>query len=73
MRIQRARRRRVPQRTPLCQRTKGRRIQILRFANGIHGAVECLQIIPSPYGMPLAGLCVSGDRLWCLGQARGWA
>jgi hypothetical protein len=33
--------------------------------------VECLQIIESPYGKPLAGLCVSGDRLWCLGQARG--
>ena len=49
----------------------GRRIQILRFASGIHGPVECLQIIPSPYGMPLSGLCVSGERLWCLGQARG--
>ena len=49
----------------------GRRIQILRFASGIHGPVECLQIIPSPYGTPLAGLCVSGERLWCLGQARG--
>ena len=49
----------------------GRRIQILRFANDFHGPVECLQIIPSPYGTPLAGLCVSGERLWCLGQARG--
>ena len=49
----------------------GRRIQILRFASGIHGPVERLQIIPSPYGTPLAGLCVSGERLWCLGQARG--
>ena len=49
----------------------GRRIQILRFASGIHGPVECLQIIPSPYGVPLAGLCVSGERLWCLGQRRG--
>ena len=48
-----------------------RRIQILRFVDGIHGAVECLQIIQSPYGMPLAGLCVSGERLWCLGQRRG--
>ena len=50
---------------------RGRRIQILRFANGCHGSVECLQIIESPYGRPLAGLCVSGERLWCLGQARG--
>ena len=33
---------------------QGRRIQILRFASGIHGAVECLQIIQSPNGMPLA-------------------
>ena len=49
----------------------GRRIQILRFPNGCHGSVECLQIIESPYGKPLAGLCVSGDRLWCVGQARG--
>ena len=48
-----------------------RRIQIIRFVDGIHGAVECLQIIQSPYGMPLAGLCVSGERLWCLGQRRG--
>ena len=48
-----------------------RRIQIIRFVDGIHGAVECLQIIQSPYGMPLAGLCVSGERLWCLGRARG--
>ena len=47
-----------------------RRIQIIRFVDGIHGAVECLQIIQSPYGMPLAGLCVSGERLWCLGQRR---
>ena len=48
-----------------------RRIQIIRFVDGIHGAVECLQIIQSPYGMPLAGLCVSGERLWCVGQRRG--
>ena len=48
-----------------------RRIQIIRLVDGIHGAVECLQIIQSPYGMPLAGLCVSGERLWCVGQRRG--
>ena len=47
------------------------RIQILPFANGVHGAVECLHIIPSPYRMLLAGLCLSGERAWCLGQARG--
>ena len=49
----------------------GRRIQILRFSNGFHGSVECLQIIQSPYGLQLAGLSVSCERLWCLGQARG--
>ena len=49
----------------------GQRIQILRFANGIHGAVECLQIIPSPNGLELAGLCLSGDRLWCMGGNGG--
>ena len=47
---------------------KGRRIQILRFVDGIHGAVECLQIIQSPNGKHLYGLCVSGERLWCVGS-----
>jgi len=46
----------------------GRRIQILRFASGIQGAVECLQIIPSPNGLQLSGLCISGERLWCVGK-----
>ena len=46
----------------------GRRIQILRFASGIQGAVECLQIIPSPNGLQLSGLCISGERLWCIGK-----
>jgi hypothetical protein len=48
----------------------GRRIQILRFASGIQGAVECLQIIPSPNGLQLYGLCISGERLWCIGKMR---
>jgi len=47
---------------------RGRRIQILRFVDGIHGAVECLQIIQSPNGKHLYGLCVSGERLWCVGS-----
>ena len=51
--------------------SSGQRIQILRFANGIHGAVECLQIIQSPNGLELAGLCLSGDRLWCMGDNGG--
>ena len=45
-----------------------RRIQIIRFVDGIHGAVECLQIIQSPIGKHLYGLCVSGERLWCVGS-----
>ena len=45
-----------------------RRIQIIRFVDGIHGAVECLQIIQSPNGKHLYGLCVSGERLWCVGS-----
>ena len=48
--------------------SRGRRIQILRFVDGIHGAVECLQIIPSPNGLQLSGLCISGERLWCVGK-----
>ncbi len=46
----------------------GRRIQVLRLASGIQGPVECLQIIPSPNGLKLYGLCISGERLWCVGQ-----
>ena len=46
----------------------GQRIQVLRFASGIQGAVECLQIILSPNGLQLSGLCISGERLWCVGQ-----
>ena len=46
----------------------GRRIQILRFPNGCHGSVECLQIIPSPNGLQLSGLYISGERLWCVGK-----
>ena len=48
--------------------SSGQRIQVLRFASGIQGAVECLQIIPSPNGLKLYGLCISGERLWCVGQ-----
>ena len=45
----------------------GRRIQILRLPDDIRGAdpTEVLQIIPSPGG--LAGICLDGDRLWCIG------
>ena len=46
----------------------GRRIQVLRLPDDISGAdPELIQIIPSPGGVELAGLCLDGDRLWCMG------
>ena len=46
----------------------GRRIQILRLPDDLGAAdPEVLQIIPSPGGVELAGLCLDGDRLWCIG------
>ena len=52
----------------------GRRIQILRLPDYLADtskSVEALQIIPSPDGRELSGLCLEGnpphDRLWCLG------
>ncbi len=49
----------------------GRRIQILRLSDDLSSAdPEILQIIPSPGGVELAGLCLDGDhgdRLWCIG------
>ena len=54
----------------------GRRIQILRLPDDLADTskpVEALQIIPSPDGRELSGLCLEGnpphDRLWCLGPA----
>ena len=45
----------------------GRRIQILRLPDDLGAAdPEVLQIIPSPGGVELAGLCLDGDRLWCI-------
>ena len=46
----------------------GRRIQVLRLPDDLSAAdPEVLQIIPSPGGVELAGLCLDGDRLWCIG------
>ena len=46
----------------------GRRIQILRLPDDLSSAdPEVLQVIPSPGGVELAGLCLDGDRLWCIG------
>jgi hypothetical protein len=46
----------------------GRRIQVLRLPDDLSASdPEFIQIIPSPGGVELAGLCVDGDRLWCIG------
>ena len=52
----------------------GRRIQLLRLPDDLADTskpVEALQVIPSPDGRELSGLCLEGnpphDRLWCLG------
>ena len=48
---------------------EGRRIQVFRLPDDMHGSdLELLQIIPSPDGWPLSGLCVDdAGRLWCVG------
>jgi len=48
----------------------GRRIQIISIPDISRGPVECLQIIASPNGMDLAGLCLSGSGLWCTGRRK---
>ena len=46
---------------------EGRRIQILGLPDDDSSEPEILQVIPSPDGEPLGGLCLNGDTLWCLG------
>ena len=45
----------------------GRRIQVLRLPDDDSSEPTILQVIPSPDGEGLGGLCVNGDRLWCMG------
>ena len=45
----------------------GRRIQVLRLPDDDSSEPTVLQVIPSPDGEELSGLCVNGDRLWCMG------
>ena len=45
----------------------GRRIQVLRLPDDDSSEPTVLQVIPSPDGQNLGGLCVNGDRLWCMG------
>ena len=46
---------------------EARRIHILRLPDDDSSEPEILQVIPSPNGEPLGGLCLNGDTLWCLG------
>ena len=43
------------------------RIQVLRLPDDDSSEPTVLQVIPSPDGEELGGLCVNGDRLWCMG------
>ncbi len=44
-----------------------RQIQVLRLPDDDSAEPEILQVIPSPDGEELGGLCLNGDRLWCIG------
>ena len=48
----------------------GRRIQVMRLPDDIldlSSEPQVLQIIPAPGGHELGGICVDGERLWCVG------
>jgi len=45
----------------------GRRIQVIRLSDDDYSEPDVLQVIPSPDGARLGGLCLSGDWLWCVG------
>ncbi len=48
----------------------GCRIQVMRLPENIldlSSEPQVLQIIPAPGGQRLGGLCVDGERLWCVG------
>ena len=51
----------------------GRQIQVIRLADDDYSEPDVLQVIPSPDGQDLSGLCVShdGNRLWCMGPEFG--
>ena len=54
-------------RTMYVSEAGGRRIQVLRLPDDDSSEPTVLQVIPSPDGQSLGGLCVNGDRLWCMG------
>jgi len=43
------------------------RIWILRLANDVSADPTVVQVIPSPDGKELGGLCLNGSQLWCMG------
>ena len=45
----------------------GCRIQVLRLPDE-SSEPTVLQVIPSPDGQHLGGLCLNGDKLWCVGS-----
>lgn len=48
----------------------GRRIQVMRLPDDIldlSSEPQVFQIIPAPGGHELGGICVDGERLWCVG------
>ena len=50
----------------------GRRIQILRLPDDLAASEpEVVQIIDSPNGDKLSGICHDGSRLWCMGPPQG--
>ena len=50
----------------------GRRIQIIRLPDDLAASEpEVVQIIDSPNGDRLSGICHDGSRLWCMGPPQG--
>ena len=49
----------------------GRQIQVIRLPDDDYSEPEILQVIPSPDDEELGGLCLNGDRLWCMGPFYG--
>ena len=47
------------------------RIWILRLANDVSADPTVVQVIPSPDGKELGGLCLNGSQLWCMGPDEG--
>ena len=43
------------------------RIWILRLPNDVSADPTVVQVIPSPDGKELGGLCLNGSQLWCMG------